>query len=223
MIHWPTWRPPGGAATGMPATRSSASTSSGPSIHGIGVPTRANANRPRTRRSRVPRANSTAARPLHLPMQKREKMTPSRSSAVNSPVIAASAFCASRSSSATSSSGGRARREMRGCGARGARPRRASAPRWRSRARNVSFHVLVRAGEREHLAAQQSRRPRRSSPTARRAASRAVVRRRRRLRRAARPDRSCCARRCAAARTAAARASPHRPRRASPRRLSRRP
>ncbi len=36
----------------------------------------------------------------YFPMQNREKITPSRSSAVNSPVIDDSAFCASRSSSA---------------------------------------------------------------------------------------------------------------------------
>ena len=36
----------------------------------------------------------------YLPMQKREKMTPSRSSGVNLPVISDSAFCAMRSSSA---------------------------------------------------------------------------------------------------------------------------
>lgn len=41
--------------------------------------------------------------PRYLPMQKLEKMRPSRSSEVNSPVISLSACCASRSSSASSS------------------------------------------------------------------------------------------------------------------------
>src|SRR5690606_17913336 len=40
----------------------------------------------------------------HLPMQKREKITPSRSSAVNSPVISLMQSCARRNSSANSSS-----------------------------------------------------------------------------------------------------------------------
>ena len=39
-------------------------------------------------------------------MQKLEKITPSRSSAPNSPVMAPSAFCARRSSSASRSSAG---------------------------------------------------------------------------------------------------------------------
>ena len=42
--------------------------------------------------------------PPYLPMQKLEKITPSRSSEVNSPVISLSAFCARRSSSASKSS-----------------------------------------------------------------------------------------------------------------------
>src|SRR5437867_10637078 len=37
MIHWPTWRPPGGDPIRTPATRKNASVTSGPSIHGIGV------------------------------------------------------------------------------------------------------------------------------------------------------------------------------------------
>ncbi len=50
----------------------------------------------------IPTTTRSMARPTagYLPMQNREKITPSRSSAVNSPVIDASAFCASRSSSA---------------------------------------------------------------------------------------------------------------------------
>ena len=39
----------------------------------------------------------------YLPMQKREKITPSKSSAANSPVISLSAFCARRNSSASRS------------------------------------------------------------------------------------------------------------------------
>ena len=44
--------------------------------------------------------------PVHLPMQKLEKITPSRSSDVNSPVISFSAVCARRNSSASRSSVG---------------------------------------------------------------------------------------------------------------------
>ncbi len=46
----------------------------------------------------------------YFPMQNLPKISPSRSSAVNSPVIAASAFCAPRNSSAKSSIAGGARR-----------------------------------------------------------------------------------------------------------------
>ena len=54
------------------------------------------------------------------------KITPSRSSAVNSPVIAASACCAPRSSSAKSSSGGGAACEMRAAASRCVAARRAA-------------------------------------------------------------------------------------------------
>jgi hypothetical protein len=39
MIHCPIWRPPGIERTGAPATRSTASVNSGPSIQGMGAPT----------------------------------------------------------------------------------------------------------------------------------------------------------------------------------------
>ena len=62
------------------------------------------ARRPRPRRccrrsGRRPEKTGRARR-TYLPMQKRPKISPSRSSAVNSPVIAPSAFCAARNSSA---------------------------------------------------------------------------------------------------------------------------
>ena len=92
----------------IPRRAATRARTSGPSIHGIGVSDPA-ANPPAPRRRWRGRRNQRRGRPaVHLPMQKREKMTPSRSSDENSPVIVASAACASRKSSAKSSSGGRA-------------------------------------------------------------------------------------------------------------------
>ena len=46
----------------------------------------------------------SAFQPLYLPIQKRLKITPKRSSALNSPVMVLQAFCAKRKCSAKSSS-----------------------------------------------------------------------------------------------------------------------
>src|SRR3954468_18189458 len=53
MIHCPACRPPRGAETRRPATRSTASVKRGPSIQGIGVPMRAH--------------NQPAAAPMLMP------------------------------------------------------------------------------------------------------------------------------------------------------------
>ena len=138
----------------------------------------------------------------YLPMQKREKITPSRSSAVNSPVIADSARCASASSSANSSSGGdrasrwsqRARQMLVGA------PQRDEVALARDEA-VLAGRLHTRA--REHLRLRARPRLRRSAPRSRHA-------RRRRAARSAKAgprDRSCCARRAAALRREAARAA----------------
>ena len=104
-------------------------------------------------------------RRAYLPMQKREKISPSRSSAENSPVIAASAFCASRNSSAKSSSGG-------GMARRGAPqqrpdepPRRAAPPRG-ARARGKRPRSRSRRRRARASPPRAGRRRRRSAPTA---------------------------------------------------------
>ena len=106
MIHWPIWRPPGGEPMRTPPTRRQASVRSGPSIQGIGVCSRLQIQpaTAATASPAPPRRHCCAIGDDHFPMQNREKIAPSRSSAVNSPVIADSAACAPRSSSAKSSS-----------------------------------------------------------------------------------------------------------------------
>ena len=219
MIHCPVWRPPGAAPhVRRPATRSAASENSGPSIHGIGVPSGCTASPP-PRRWRGPPATSTGVASLHLPMQKREKMTPSRSSAVNSPVIAAE----------------RGLRLAQFLGEELERRRRRA--RWRAAAsrcaRAVAQRLEVPLAREEHAFHVLAARRRAASTCCRRASTPAPVLRRQpdvargRARRspdgaASRSDagrivragRSCCGRRCAAAPPAAARRSPRPPRRA---------
>ena len=208
MIHWPTWRPARRRRDGERPRRAGARCEkSGPSIHGIGVAIRAKA-KPAPAPIASPADPSEQPRPFHLPMQKREKITPSRSSAVNSPVIAESAVCASRSSSARSSSGGvraaRCCRRARKVGRRFAQ--RVEMP--LAREKRV-LHVLVRAGQREDFVAQQldAFARLRRQPHVPRASGVAPRRARFRVRA---PDRSCCGRRCAAALPATARGSRHR-------------
>src|SRR5262245_18123261 len=85
---------------------------------------------------REDRVDPAVARGPHLPMQKREKISPSRSSATTSPVIAPSATWASRSSSAKNSQRALSRAAALRC-------MRAfsSARRCRSRARNTDSPV----------------------------------------------------------------------------------
>ena len=160
MIHCPIWRPPGGADDARRRRRAATRAStSGPSIHGIGVAERGCRSIPRARRtprSRVPAASGAPA--LHLPMQKREKMTPSRSSRDE--------FADDRAE----------RRLRRAIPRRRARAAGGASARWRAAAATCvdgvaqgqqmplareerAFHVLVRAGEREDLLAAAGRCP----------------------------------------------------------------
>ena len=113
-----------------------------------------------TVRPRYAASTGLHRKPAHLPMQKREKISPSRSSALNSPVISPSAFCASRSSSASRSSAAPRRDRQRHAPRPGVRARRAAPAHGARAAMNTPSLRRPRlpAGKLEQAAA-QGRRP----------------------------------------------------------------
>ena len=145
------------------------------------------------RRRPAPPLPTAAAQGAHLPMQNRLKITPSRSSALTSPVIVESDCCAPRSSSAKSSSGGGAVSQVRAPPRRGAfrRAHRQQMP--LAREETCPSMSLLRAGCRKHGSAKRARRRRRSWPKARLSAPPGPPSFSLRSRR----DRSCCERRSA--------------------------
>ena len=106
----------------------------------------------------APIAAGTPPRRVTCRCRTAPKITPSRSSAENSPVIAASACCASRSSSAKSSIGGGAAATWPPPRARCAAASRSAAT-CRSRARYASSVALVGADDREDLALERASTP----------------------------------------------------------------